>query len=72
MLLYPVKRVRPEGGNVTDQEITLAFDNRGRLVEVDYNAMLPLMGDVIFSGVESQSGTKFFLHESPPTRQEEH
>jgi hypothetical protein len=64
-LLYAIKRVEPEGGNVKDQEITLNFDIQGRLRQIDYNAMPPLFGEVIFSGSEPLTGTEFYLTKPP-------
>ncbi|MEO3430524.1 hypothetical protein AAFN88_16820 [Pelagibius sp. CAU 1746] len=69
LLEYPIRRVRPEGGNLYDQEIHLFFDELGRLTEIGYNAMRPLMGDIIDKGMGSRTGTEFFLTR-PPARQQ--
>jgi len=70
-LRYAIKRVRPEGGNVMDQEISLSFDRQGRLFRISYNAMQPLSGEVILSGTEPQSGTVFYITKPPmPTEPE--
>jgi hypothetical protein len=55
-LEYAIRRVRPEGGNVYDQEITLNFDEQNRLVEIWYNALPPLSGDI--TGQCTPPGTK--------------
>lgn len=68
---YAIKRVHPEGGNAQDQEISLNFDQHGRLIRIVYNAMSPLNGDVIFSGAEPQTGTKFFITKPPLKKKSE-
>jgi len=69
MLKYPIRRVKPEGGNVSDQEITLVFDKQGRLVEIDYNAMHPLSGEIIFQDTVPGTKTKFFFTKPPLPQQ---
>lgn len=64
-LLYAVKRVKPEGGSVMDQEISLNFDMQGQLFRIGYNAMPPLVGEIVLSGTEPQTGTKFFMTKPP-------
>jgi hypothetical protein len=69
VLHYPIRRVRPEGGNVYDQEIHLRFDDSGELVEIVYTAMPPLTDDVIYKHVDNVTGVKYF-RVRPPVRQE--
>ena len=57
-LRYAIKRVKREGGSIRDQEIFLYFDLEGRLFEIGYSAMDPVAGEVIYSYVESQTGTE--------------
>src|SRR5271166_3119400 len=62
-LIYAIRRVTPDGGNVKDQEIHLLFDKLGHLYEIDYSAMNPLAGKVIGSD-EPVPGVKNF-HTTP-------
>jgi hypothetical protein len=64
-LLYAIKRVKPEGGNVYDQEVSLDFDTEGRLFQIEYNAMSPLTGDIIRNGTEPLTGVQFFITKPP-------
>ena len=67
VLEYPMRRVRPEGGNINDQEITLYFDELDKLNELSYSAMPPLLGDVIDSGVVPHTDVEYFFTR-PPNR----
>ncbi|MEQ9606887.1 MAG: hypothetical protein RLN99_04405 [Kiloniellaceae bacterium] len=67
-LEYPIRRVRPEGGNTNDQTIHLFFDMGGRLDEIAFQSMLPLAGDVISSYVHGSGGTASYSTR-PPARQ---
>jgi hypothetical protein len=64
-LLYAIRRIRPDGGNVKDQQIDLEFNKQGHLFRVVYSAMTPLAGTVTNSYVVPQTGTRIFLTRPP-------
>jgi len=68
-LEYPIRRVQPEGGNVYDQTIHLFFDVHGRLDQISFQSMPPLVGDVIRSHVHGSDGRSTSYDTRPPARQ---
>jgi hypothetical protein len=67
MLTYPIRCVRPEGGNINDQEIDVYFDDPGRLYQFSFGAMPPLVGDVVDRGVVPGTDVEYFFTR-PPAR----
>ena len=67
-LEYPIRRVRPEGGNRNDQTMNLFFDVEGRLELISFQSMPPLLGDVLSSDVHGPDGTASYFTR-PPDRQ---
>src|SRR5262249_3313900 len=67
-VLYAIRRVRPEGGNVYDQQIDLIFDpDTHRLLQIWYENMSPLSGDIVQTIFEPGTREIIAYFTKPPT-----